>query len=104
MADNLVEIDLPTIQGMDEILKPSDRPVLGKQRLVRFALVEHFGNFPIVWTSPYTILATLKENEPAVPVHVLLLLISKGPPHPITALGYLTDGDLLKCKMAPVEW
>ena len=71
MADNLVEIDLPTIQGMDEILKPSDRPVLGKQRLVRFALVEHFGNFPIVWTSPYTIMTTLKENEPAVCVAAL---------------------------------
>ena len=51
---NLIEMDLPAIQGMDDILKPSDRPVMGNQRLVRFLPVPGTKKlFPCIWISPY---------------------------------------------------
>ena len=99
-----IEIKIPSIQGMDEIVKPSDRPVLGNQRLVRFVRLENFGEFPVIWTSPYTVMSSVVQNGPEVPVRVCLILVSKGPPRPDTVGIYLQDEALFKCKLAPVEW
>ena len=71
MADNdrLIEMAIPRIQGMEEILKPSDRPVMGKQRLVRFlpAVPGMEERFPCIWTSPYTVKGPLEEGGPGGP-------------------------------------
>lgn len=108
MADNdsLVEMEIPRILGMEEILKPSDRPVMGKQRLVRFlpAVPGMKERFPCIWTSPYTVKGPLEKDGPLEPLHVCLILISKGPPKPEIVGIHIRAEDLDKFEMAPVEW
>jgi len=108
MADNdrLIEMAIPRIQGMEEILKPSDRPVMGKQRLVRFlpAVPGMEELFPCIWTSPYTVKGQLEQGGPMVALHICLILISKGPPKPEIVGVHIRPEDLDKFTMAPVEW
>ena len=92
------------VRGMDEILKPSDRPVLGQQRLVHFISIRGIGEFPVIWTSPYTIKSSIEENGPPTNSIQCLVLISKGPPKPDVICITIRPEDLTKCRLAPVEW
>ena len=104
--DNLIEISIPAIQGMDEILKPSDRPVMGTQRLVRFlpAVPGMKELFPCIWMSPYRMKEQLENEGPVVHLVKCLILVSKGPPQPEIACISIRPEDLNKFPMAPVEW
>ena len=107
MADNNdgTSIEIKSIvRGMEEILKPSDRPVLGQQRLVPFISIQGIGEFPVIWTSPYTIKSPIEENGPPTTAVVCLVLISKGPPKPDIICITIRPEDLAKCRLAPVEW
>ncbi len=102
---NLIEMDLPAIQGMDEILKPSDRPVMGNQRLVRFLPVPGTKKlFPCIWISPYITKEILETDGPLVSVAKCVVLISKGPPRPDIAVITMQPEDIEKFPRAPVEW
>jgi hypothetical protein len=103
---NLIEIGIPAIQGMDEILKPSDRPVMGDQRLVRFlpAVPGMKELFPCIWMSSYCMMEQLESGGPREPLRKCLILVSKGPPHPEIACISIRPADLDKFPMAPVEW
>ena len=105
-ADNsLVQIDIPDIQGMDEILKPSDHPVLGKQRLVRFLPVPGTNQlFPCIWMSPYTMYEPLDNEGTRERLTRCLLLISKGPPKPDVVCISMRSDDMERFPLAPVEW
>jgi hypothetical protein len=105
MADeNLIEIPIPEIQGMDEILKPSNRPVMGEQRLVRFLPVPGTDKlFPAIWISPYTTRQEMVGGTWESTVWCLLL-VSKGPPKPNTVCIAIDPAALHKFPMAPVEW
>jgi hypothetical protein len=104
--DNLIEIAIPNIQGMDDILKPSDRPVMGNQRLVRFlpAVPGMKELFPCIWMSPYRMKEQLEIGGPLEPLIKCLILISKGPPQPEMACISIRPADLDKFPMGPVEW
>jgi hypothetical protein len=107
MADDnsLIEISLPTIQGMEEILKPSDRPVIGQQRLVRFLPVPGTEKlFPCIWMSPYHMYEHLENGEPLEQLVRCVVLISKGPPKPDVVIISIRPDDLEKFPRAPVEW
>ena len=106
MADeNLIVIPVPEIQGMDEILKPNDRPVMGKQRLVHFLPVPGTDKlFPAIWISPYTIGQQMAPGGPLEPTVQCLILISKGPPKPDVVCISIDPSALHKFPMAPVEW
>ena len=104
--DDLIEISIPDIRGMDEILKPSDHPVMGQQRLVRFlpAVSGMKEVFPCIWMSPYRTREQLKAGDPPERVIKCLILVSKGPPQPEIACISIRPEDLDKFPMAPVEW
>jgi hypothetical protein len=108
MADeNLIVIPIPAVQGMDEILKPSTRPIMGEQRLVRFLPVPGTDKlFPAIWISPYTHYQQMDPllGGPAEPTVVCLVLISKGPPKPDVVCVSIDPAALHKFPMAPVEW
>jgi hypothetical protein len=105
MSRNLIEMTMPNVQGMDEILRPSDRPVAGKQRLVRFLPVPGTTQlFPCVWMSPYRIKEQLETGGPMEALVKCLLLVSKGPPKPDIVCISLRPADIEKFPMAPVEW
>jgi hypothetical protein len=107
MADDntLIEISMPAVQGMDEILKPSDRPVMGQQRLVRFLPVPGTKQlFPCIWMSTYRWKEQLEDNGPLEPIVKCLLLVSKGPPKPDVVCISIRPDDLVKFPQAPVEW
>lgn len=103
--DRLIEIDIPNVQGMEDILKPSDRPVMGKQRLVRFLPVPGTNQlFPCIWMSPYRIKEPLEIGGPLEPLVRCLLLVSKGPPKPDSVCISIRPDDIGKFPLAPVEW
>jgi hypothetical protein len=104
--DSLIEISIPDIQGMGEILKPSDHPVMGKQRLVRFlpAVPGMKELFPCIWMSPYRTREKLEANGPSELLVKCLILVSKGPPRPEIACISIRPDDLEKFPLAPVEW
>ena len=102
--DNHIEIPIPSIQGMDEILKPNNRPVMGNQRLVRFLPLLGVNVFPAIWISPYTTKEIIDKEGTVASVVKCILLISKGPPKPEIACVSIRPEDLTKCPMAPVEW
>jgi hypothetical protein len=105
MSNDLIEIHLPTVQGMDDLLKPSDRPVMGTQRLVRFLPVPGTTQlFPCVWMSPYKIKEQLEYDGPMEALVKCLLLVSKGPPKPDIVCISIRHADIEKFPMAPVEW
>ena len=107
MANNkFTEIEIPSVQSMDEILKPSDRPVAGDQRLVRHlpAIPGMKELFPCIWLSPYTVKGPIDKEGTMVQLKVGLLLISKGPPKPEVVGVFIQPKDLDKFPMAPVEW
>ena len=107
MADNnsLIEISMPAVQGMEELLKPSDRPVMGQQRLVRFLPVPGTEQlFPCIWMSPYRIYEPLENGEPREPLVRCIVLVSKGPPKPDVVVISIRPDDLEKFPKAPVEW
>jgi hypothetical protein len=104
MSEALIEIPLPSVSGMDELLKPSDHPVKGNQRLVPFINIKHFGTFPVIWVSPYVTLEPIEKDSPAVQVVHCIVLLAKGPPHPNTAIITIRADDLKKCPIGPVEW
>ena len=104
-TDNLIEISIPAVQGMEDILKPSDRPVMGKQRLVRFLPVPGTNQvFPCIWMSPYRSREQLETGGPTEPLVRCLLLVSKGPPKPDVVCVSMRPDDLEKFPVAPVEW
>ena len=103
MADNLV-IPISNIQGLDEVLHPSDRPVMGKQRLVRFLSVMDTGLYPAIWISPYTVKEQIETDGPFVPVVRCVVLVSKGPPKPDIVVLTMRPEDIEKFPRAPVEW
>ena len=103
--DNLIEISIPDIQGMDEILRPSERPVMGKQRLVRFLPVPGTKQlFPCIWMSPYRTKEQIEDHGPVEQLVKCLLLVSKGPPKPDVVCISIRPDDLGKFPVAPVEW
>ena len=104
--DSLIVISIPDIQGMDEILKPSDRPVMGQQRLVRFlpAVPGMKELFPCIWMSPYHTREKLEADGPSELLIKCLILVSKGPPRPEIACISIRPDDLEKFPLAPVEW
>jgi hypothetical protein len=103
--DGLIEIALPSIQ-MDEILKPSDRPVVGNQRLVRYlpAIPGMNDLFPCIWMSPYTVKEPIDEQGTLAKLVVCLILVSKGPPKPEVVPIRIQPEDLTKFPMMPIEW
>jgi hypothetical protein len=103
--DNLIEIALPSIQ-MDEILKPSDRPVVGNQRLVRFlpAIPGMNELFPCIWMSPYTTYELIDEQGTMAKLVTCLILISKGPPKPEVVPIRIQPEKLTLFPLMPVEW
>ena len=104
--DDLIEISIPDIKGMDEILKPSDHPVMGQQRLVRFlpAVPGMKELFPCIWMSPYRTREPLEAGGSSERLIKCLILVSKGPPRPEIACISIRPADLEKFPMAPVEW
>ena len=101
----LIEIAMPAVQGMDDILKPSDHPVRGKQRLVRFLPVPGTKQlFPCIWMSNYRWKEQIEDNGPLEQVVKCLLLVSKGPPRPDILCISIRPDDLVKFPEAPVEW
>jgi hypothetical protein len=107
MADDnsLIEISIPNIRGMEEILKPSDRPVMGQQRLVRFLPVPGTNQlFPCIWMSPYKQKEKLENGEPPERLIRCIVLVSKGPPKPDVVIISIRPDDLEKFPTGPVEW
>jgi len=102
----LIEISIPSIQGMDEILKPSDHPVMGNQRLVRFlpAIPGMNDLFPCIWISPYTVKEAVDIEGTMVALKVCVILVSKGPPKPEIVVVRIQPKDLEKFPMNPIEW
>jgi hypothetical protein len=103
MADD-TEIPIPSIIGLDEVLKPSDRPVMGTQRLVRFLPVMGTGLYPAIWISPYTVKEPIETDGPLVSVAKCVVLVSKGPPRPEIVVLTMRPEDIEKFPRAPVEW
>ena len=99
-----IEIPITSLPGMEDILKPSDRPVKGNQRLVPFFHIPKFGNFPVIWVSPYTVLEAVEKNGPLVQVVKCVVLTSKGPPKPDISIFSVRPEDLKLCHVGPVEW
>lgn len=84
--------------------KPSDVPVMGSQRLVRYLPCGLPGTkgimLPCIWMSPYDDWdEDLKEN-----VRVAILLLSKGPPKPDIIAVRIPSTAVEKFPTGPVEW
>jgi hypothetical protein len=92
------------IEVVGEFAKPSDRPVVGEKRLVRYLPLGMPGTagmmLPSLWVSPYEVYdEDLKEN-----VKICILLLSKGPPKPEIAAVRVPSAAIEKFPMGPVEW
>jgi len=87
-----------------EFAKPSDRPVGGEQRLVRYLPCGLPGTeamlLPCIWISGYEVFdEDLKEK-----VRICILLLEKGPPKPDIVAVRIPSKAIEKFPMAPVEW
>lgn len=92
-----------TIVG-EGFARPSDVPVLGSQRIVRYLPCGMPGTkgsmFPCIWESPYEVFdADLKEN-----VKICILLLQKGPPKPEIIAVRIPAAAIQKFPLSPVEW
>lgn len=103
MGNTIISIK-SILHGMGEILKPSDRPVMGERRLVRHLPVLGKTLHPAIWVSPYTVIERVETNGSEVPVVKCVVLLSKGPPRPDVAVITVRPEDLVKFPMRPVEW
>lgn len=88
----------------EAFVKPSDKPVMGEQRLVRYFPVGLPGTkglmLPCIWLSPYdTWDDDLKEN-----VKLAILLLGKGPPKPDIICVRIPSTAVEKFPTGPVEW
>jgi hypothetical protein len=87
-----------------EFATPSDRPIFGEKRLVRYLPVPLPGMngmlMPCIWMSDYVEMdADLNEN-----VKVCLVLLGKGPPRPDVICVRIPATAVDKFPMGPVEW
>jgi hypothetical protein len=97
------EAKIEVIPG-SEFAKPSDRPVLGDKRLVRYLPVPLPGMsgmlMPCLWISEYEVF----DEDLKVKVKKCLVLMSKGPPHPEIVCVTIPSDAIEKFPTGPVEW
>lgn len=97
------DVTLEVVAG-SEFVKPSDRPVLGDKRLVRYLPVGLPGTkgmmLPCIWMSPYDDF----DEDLKVKVKVCLILLSKGPPRPDIICVRIPADAVEKFPTGPVEW
>jgi len=92
------------LEVVGEFAKPSDRPVLGDQRLVRYLPCGLPGTaammLPCIWMSPYEVFdEDLKEQ-----VKICILLLNEGPPKPDIVAVRIAAAAVERFPMGPVAW
>ncbi len=88
----------------EPFVSPSDKPVQGERRLVRYLPAGLPGTkgimLPCIWTSPYEVMdEDLKEK-----VKICILLLNSGPPKPDIIAVRIPAAALDKFPMGPVNW
>lgn len=100
MSDEESKSITPSIEIGSEFAKPSERPVTGDKRMVRY-LPFPIGNFmlPAIWISPYVVM------DPDIGrAKVAILLLDKGPPKPDVVSVRIPEEAVEKFPYGPVEW
>jgi len=92
------------IEIAEAFVKPSDKPVLGDRRMVRYLPAGLPGTkgmmLPCIWLSPYEVYdSDLKEM-----VKIGILLLEKGPPKPEIIAVRIPSRAIEKFPTGPIEW
>ncbi len=100
MSNTVFQID-----GLSDVLKPSEVPRLGNRRLVRL-LPTPFGSRPAIWTSPYTFMDVVQEGHPPEKCRYCVLLMEDGSPTSRPSIICITipDAAIEKFPTVPVSW
>lgn len=83
---------------------PSDRPVMGEKRLVRYLPVPLPGVGPLmrpcIWMSPYEVF----DDDLHEKVKICIILLNEGPPKPDIIAVRIPTAAIEKFPTGPVNW
>lgn len=100
MSDNRVKISVE-----EGFVQPSDRPVMGEKRMVRYLPIGLPGQAapimrPCIWMSPYEVF----DEDLQEKVKVCILLLNEGPPRPDIVAVRISAAAIERFPTGPVNW